>query len=155
MTLMPDDPNVKNPILEIKLDGGKWGVQSVDLVQYHVKLEPGVGYQLSLALRREEKKGANDVFCSAEIMCIAPPHALVAQILATSDPLEQAKLLARNGMFYDAIMIVSREMDADHDKRIWHERRAKLLEQVGLADVASFDRLTPSEAHSSLDPAQR
>jgi hypothetical protein len=151
LTLMLDDPNAKDPILEINLDPHESGIRSFDLAKYHVKLEPGVGYQMSLALKPVKNQGANDVFCSAEIMRIAPPHLLVAQLLATSDPLEKARLLAKNGMFYDAIMIVSHEIDGDRENKIWHERRASLLEQVGLTDVASFDRSTLPEAHSLLD----
>jgi uncharacterized protein DUF928 len=151
MTLMTDDPKAKDPVFETKLDASKDGIQCVDLSKFPVKLKAGVDYQISLALKPANKPDG-DVFCSAEIRHVDPPPALVAQILSTPDPLDKARLLARNGMFYDALTLVSHEIDGNANSKAWRERRASLLDQVGLAQAASFDRLTPPELHASLVP---
>jgi len=152
LTLMPDDPNAKDPLLEINLDATKSGIQSFDLAQSHVKLEPGVGYQICLALKPEKNHGATDVFRSAEIERVEAPYSLVAQMLATPDPMEKARLLARNGMFYDALKLVTSQIEANANDRTWREQRASLLDQVGLAEVADFDRAAVPDVHLSMAP---
>jgi hypothetical protein len=151
-TLMADDPNAKEPMLEVTLDAGTAGIQSIDLTKYPVKLELNVPYQLSLALKPANNQGSKDVFCSAQIKRTVPQHPLLVQMMAMSDPWEKAKLLARSSVFYDALTLLSREIANDEKNGAWHERRASLLQQVGLTEVASFDRSIPTEAHSSAEP---
>jgi hypothetical protein len=152
LTLMPSDPKAKAPTFQINLDAGKSGIQLLDLSSCQFKLEPGVDYQLSMALKPVKNQGALDVFCSARIMRVDPPHALVAQMLATPDPQQKLRLLLKNGMFYDALTVVSRQINLDSNNQSWRERRASLLEQVGLPEVASFDRSPAPEPHSALEP---
>jgi hypothetical protein len=151
-TLMADDPKTKEPLLELKLDAEKAGIQSIELAKYPVKLELNVRYQLSLALKPLNNQGSKDVFCSALIQRTVPQRPLVVQMTAMSDPWEKVKLLAQSSVFYDALTLLSRQIAADEKNGAWHERRASLLQQVGLTEVASFDRSTPTEAHSSADP---
>ncbi|HEY1683459.1 MAG TPA: DUF928 domain-containing protein [Tepidisphaeraceae bacterium] len=152
LTLMvADDTKDDDQVLNVKLDASRSGIQPLELAKYHIKLKLGVDYQISLALKPVKNKGSEDIVCSAEIMRVSPPRELVAQMLATSDPLEKTKLLAKKGMFYDALAMLCHEIDKGSQDRIWRERRASLLQQVELPEVALFDRSLLPEVHSSLD----
>jgi hypothetical protein len=49
-------------------------------------------------------------------------------------------VLARAGLWYDAIAEVSAQIEAAPADRGLHELRARMLEQVGLTEAAAYDR---------------
>jgi len=54
--------------------------------------------------------------------------------------LARVEALAAAGYWYDAIDVLARQMAANDPSQPWHELRAHLLDQVGLQQVAAFDR---------------
>jgi hypothetical protein len=73
------------------------------------------------------------------VLATAPDPRLRARLERVS-ALEQAKSLALAGYWYDAIDVLSRQIDAGDPAAPWRELRAALLEQVGLGAVAAQDR---------------
>jgi hypothetical protein len=151
LTVKPDDPTSKIPPFKTVLDATKSGIQCLDLAKCNVQLQSGLDYQVSLALKPDKDPRAKDILCSAEIMYVTPPSSLFAQLLATTDPVKKTRLLARNSMFYDAMWELTHQIEVDPRDKSWHELRASLLDQIGLGEVADFDR-TSAQTHSASEP---
>jgi Domain of Unknown Function (DUF928) len=64
---------------------------------------------------------------------------VLAQVKQAS-PAQLPALYAQAGIWYDAIDQLSSQISANQSDRQLRERRAALLEQVGLKDAAAFDR---------------
>ena len=60
--------------------------------------------------------------------------------LKQASPAQLPALYAEAGIWYDAIDQLSKQISADQSNRQLRERRAALLEQVGLREAAAFDR---------------
>jgi hypothetical protein len=60
--------------------------------------------------------------------------------LKQASPAQMPALYAEAGIWYDAIDQLSKQISADQSNRQLRERRAALLEQVGLREAAAFDR---------------
>jgi hypothetical protein len=128
------------PVMDLQLDASKSGIQRLDLGKQNVKLQIGVEYTLSLALVPDSQHRAKDLFCSALIKRVDPPDALMAQLVTRANPMDRAVTYARNGIWYDALAILSRQIDDQNPNQSLREQRAALLDQVSLGEAATFDR---------------
>lgn len=131
-----------DPVLETQLPATK-GIGRLSLAEKKVKLEPDVQYQITFALKPDAKKHSEDLCASGMIKRVKPPEALVARLVARADPTDRAIAYAKQGIWYDALAVLSDEID---DKDVPSEKavsmrhqRAALMEQVSLQDVANFD----------------
>jgi Flp pilus assembly protein TadD len=68
------------------------------------------------------------------------PSAVASARSKGKDNQALARTLAANGIWYDAIGLYSELIDARPNDRGLREERAALLDQVGLKDVANYDR---------------
>jgi hypothetical protein len=128
------DPRRSAPLVEAVVPGDRAGVQAFDLAQQGVVLEPGVAYEWSVAVVADPAQRSRDVVAGGAVMRVEPSAALRARI-AAGNPQARAAALAAEGVWYDALAAVSEPGDAAS-----RARRAGLLEQAGLADVAAAER---------------
>jgi hypothetical protein len=121
-----------------KADGP--AVHRIDLAKRAVRIKPGVEYQWSVAVVPNPSERSNDVMAGGVLMRVEEPAAIAARRAAGASKEELARLLAAQGIWYDAIALYSELIEArPADKRL-RAARAALLEQVGLREIAEFDR---------------
>jgi hypothetical protein len=127
------------PVFEITLQPPlAKGIHAFRLADHGVALKPGVEYQWFVAVVRNPAQRSNDVLAGGTIKRVtdSPVQAQVKQ----ASPAQLPALYAEAGIWYDAIDQLSRQISANQSNRQLRERRAALLEQVGLKDAAAFDR---------------
>jgi len=127
------------PVFEITLQPPlAKGIHAFRLADHGVALKPGVEYQWFVAVVRNPAQRSNDVLAGGTIKRVtdSPVQSQVKQ----APPAQLAALYAEAGIWYDAIDQLSRQISADQKNRQLRERRAALLEQVGLREAAAFDR---------------
>ncbi|HET9403332.1 MAG TPA: DUF928 domain-containing protein [Burkholderiales bacterium] len=127
------------PVLEITLQPPlAKGIHAFRLADHGVSLKPGVEYQWFVAVVRNPTQRSNDVLAGGTIKRVtdSPVQAQLKQ----ASPAQLAALYAEAGIWYDAIDQLSTQISADQSNRQLRERRAALLEQVGLREAAAFDR---------------
>jgi hypothetical protein len=127
------------PIIEkILAPPTKSGIQRLQLAEYGVHLEPGKQYQWFLTLVSDPKRRSKDVLAGATIERLALSDNLAAQVSGV-DRLSAARFYAEGGQWYDAIAVLSEQIEAnplDPNPRV---QRAALLQQVGLQEIADYD----------------
>ena len=133
------------PAMEFKLEPPlRPGVQAISLEDRGVTLKPGVEYQWFVAVVGNSEQRSNDVIAGGTIKRVAESDAVRAKLKET--PVEKrAALYAGEGLWYDAIDELSREISAQPQNRALRESRASLLDQVGLTEVAASDRAALSK----------
>jgi hypothetical protein len=127
------------PVFEITLQPPlAKGIHAFRLADHNITLKPGVEYQWFVAVVRNPAQRSNDVLAGGTIKRVtdSPVQAQVKQ----ASPAQLPALYAEAGIWYDAIDQLSRQISANQSDRQLRERRAALLEQVGLKDAAAFDR---------------
>lgn len=137
-TLMSDDQ--VHPLVEARLaDATQAGVHKVSLVQHGFKLSPYSTYRWYVAVVHEPDRRSKDVIAGGVIERIDMPDGLAEQ-LKNAKSEDQPKIYAGAGIWYDAINALSTLIDASPRDAALRVQRATLLEQVGLLDVAGYDR---------------
>jgi hypothetical protein len=127
------------PVLEITLQPPiAKGIHAFRLADHNIALKPGVEYQWFVAVVSNPAQRSNDVLAGGTIKRVtdSPVQAQVNQ----ASPAQLPALYADAGIWYDAIDQLSRQISANQSNRQLRERRAALLEQVGLKEAAAFDR---------------
>jgi hypothetical protein len=130
------------PVLERRLRGPlRAGIHLVDLAGYAARLEPGTTYDWYVTLVIDPAARDRDVVAGGAIQRISVPAELADELAGGE---ASYRVLARNGIWYDAIADLSRAIEAapaasatGSDLRA---ERAALLEQVGVGAVALYDR---------------
>jgi hypothetical protein len=134
------DPGAVDPLLETTLPGPlAAGVHRVSLSEHGVRLAPGVDYRWFVALVLDPERRSQDVVSGAAIR-YTPAGSEQSARLSAAPPARVAHLYAESGLWYDAFDQLSRWLAAERGAALLHEHRAALLEQVGLADAAAFER---------------
>jgi hypothetical protein len=127
------------PVLEITLQPPlAKGIHAFRLADHGVALKPGVEYQWFVAVVRNPAQRSNDVLAGGTIKRVTDSQ--VPAQLKQASPAQMPALYAEAGIWYDAIDQLSKQISADQSNRQLRERRAALLEQVGLREAAAFDR---------------
>jgi hypothetical protein len=136
------DESSVSPLVEQTLAGPfEAGVHRVDLTGLGVRLAPGTEYQWYVALVPDPEERSSDVVAGGGVALADP--APLRDDLARAAEGEQALLLAREGIWYDAIDSLSRRIERAPADPLPREQRAALLEQVGLVRVAAAERAAP------------
>lgn len=115
------------------------GVQRVRLADYGFRLLPGVQYQWFVALVVNEDRRSRDVIAGGSIERTELSDPLQSK-LAQATKAEALHIYARAGLWYDAMTTISNMIDETADDQVLRMQRAALLEQVGLPEVAEYDR---------------
>ena len=125
------------PLLEVTLQPPiSKGIHALRLEEHGVALEQDVEYQYFVAVVKNYNQRADDIIAGGSIKRVAPSADVQAK-LKQGGPESAAEVYAESGIWYDAIDELSKQIAA---KPALRGQRAALLEQVGLNDVAAFDR---------------
>jgi hypothetical protein len=134
VTLRPAGDAAAAPLLDQELATPRSaGIQRLDLGTLGVKLAPGVEYRWAVVLAGETREAG------AIIQRVEPSAELVRKLAGTSGRSRYA-LLAKEGIWYDALDEVSRAVDTAPGNTASARHRAALLEQIGLTAVARAER---------------
>jgi len=115
------------------------GLNSMNLADQGVTLQPGVAYQWSVALVSDANKRSSDVVSSGQIELIALTAEQRSALENASED-ERVMVLAREGYWYDSFDGLSRLIASDPGNQDLREQRAALLEQIGLPVVSAASR---------------
>lgn len=130
LTLLQE--NKAKPLVQFTVDrSSKAGIQRLKLSEQGVKLTPGVEYQWVVALITDPDNRSSDLVASGVIKRINPPAALKEKIDHAS-PDSVPAVYAEEGIWYDALSVLSDQIDAQPENKTLRETRADLLRQVGL-----------------------
>lgn len=132
---LSDEQAIK-PLVELKVSAAQPGIhaQRLDYV-----LKPDVEYQWTIAAVADPSQRAGDTISGGSIKRSQPSPALAAKLKA-ADKAQWPFLYAEEGFWYDALAVLSEQIDAHPADRRLREQRAALLEQVGLKTAADQDR---------------
>lgn len=121
-----------DPLLEIQtVNQQVSGIQSLDLADHGVSLQPGVTYYWSVALVTDAGNRSADIVSSGMIERIEPGEGLTSRINGNRG-IDLAEMFASEGIWYDALATLSGMIAAaPGDERLVSIRDA-LLEQEGL-----------------------
>ena len=136
LTVIAED--AVGPLLEATLAGPlAAGVHVVRLADHGITLDEGRSYDWSVAVVLDASRRDLDVVAASSIRRDAASPA-VAEALATGVP--SYRVLAGNGIWYDAIADLSDAIAAAPRDAALRVERAGLLDQVGLSAAAAFER---------------
>ena len=134
LTLLQE--NKAKPLLQVKVERStKAGIQRLKLSEHGVKLAPGIEYQWVVALITDPDNRSSDLVASGVIKRIEPPSALKEKI-DHATPASLPGVYAEAGIWYDALGVLSDQIDAHPGDKALQETRADLLRQVGLKAAA-------------------
>lgn len=132
-------PDAVDPVLVVELPGpfGS-GVHSVDLEDLGFRLKLGVTYSwVVTVLDVSGRRTATHTGGGIELRPM--DEALAAEVAEALEP-RVLHVYARAGSWYEAVADVSRRIDETPGDSELRSQRAALLEQVGLPDIAAYDR---------------
>jgi Domain of Unknown Function (DUF928) len=134
------DPQSPKPLLALLLQPPLApGMQRVRLAEHGVRLATGVTYQWLVALIRNPNQRSEVIITGGTIQRVPMPAALHAT-MAQPDQMARTRQYAEAGLWYDALATISALIEAAPRDTALRQQRAGLLEQVGLAEVAAYDR---------------
>jgi len=134
------DPDADEPLLEQVFPGPlAAGVHRASLAEHGARLRPGVEYRWYVALVRDPARRSQDVVSGSAIR-FEPPGSELESRLSAATPGTSAHVYAESGFWYDAFDQLSSWLADEPSAAVLHKHRAALLDQVGLADAAAFER---------------
>jgi len=127
------------PLLEKRLPVPlKAGIQRVRLSDYGVKLIPGERYNWSISLVLDPKRRSKDVIAVGAIERVQRADMNPA-FLAEAPTTDAFYRFAADGLWYDAVMVISELIESAPNDMTLRKQRVELLDQVDLLEVGSFD----------------
>ncbi len=137
LTLLQE--NKVNPLVQVTVQRStKAGIQRMKLSEHGVKLAVGVEYQWVVALVTDPDNRSSDLVASGVIKRVEPSADLKEKI-ATATPASLAGVYAEAGIWYDALSVLTDQIEANPDNKTLRETRADLLRQVGLKAAAGSE----------------
>lgn len=134
LTLLQE--NKVNPLVQVKVERStQAGIQRIKLSDHGVKLVAGVEYQWVVALINDPDNRSTDLVASGVIKRIEPSAELKAKV-ASATPATLPGVYAEAGIWYDALALLSDDVEAHPENKALKEARADLLRQVGLKAAA-------------------
>ena len=137
LTLLQD--NKVKPIIQVLIERStKAGIQRLKLSEHGAKLAPGVEYQWVVALVTDPNNRSSDLVASGVIKRVEPAVDLKEKI-AKATPASLAGVYAEAGIWYDALAVLSDQIEAQPENKSLRETRSDLLRQVGLKAAAGSE----------------
>ena len=131
--------NAEAPAVETKLSSPiQPGIHQIKLSDYKVKLSPGERYNWSVALIVDAEERSANIVAKGAIERIDRDK-MEQPVAANLSDADAAKRYAEAGIWYDAVMALSDQIQANPADTTWRQMRAELLEQAGLTEVAAND----------------
>ena len=123
------------PEIEVRLPTvDKAGFQHVSLADQRVRLKSGVAYRWFVAVVSDPQRRSKDILAGGAIERIET-SAAVSSMVAGLDKLEAAARMAQNGIWYDALQLLSEAIAAEPTNADARRLRQLLLSQVGFGDL--------------------
>ena len=136
LTLLQE--NKVKPLVQFSVERStKAGIQRLKLSEHGVKLAPGVEYQWVVALVTDPDNRSSDLVASGVIKRVEPSAELKEKI-AKASPGSLPGVYAEAGIWYDALSVLSDQIDAQPENKDLKEARVDLLRQVGLKSAATY-----------------
>lgn len=134
-----DDTSV-DPLFELKLKPPiESGIHALSLKEHGVQLKPDVAYQWFVAVVVDPGQRSYDVIAGGEIKRVAQPNELAKQVQSVGAQ-GAPRAYAEAGIWYDALDGLSAQISDRPDDAGLRQQRADLLDQVGLAAAAKYER---------------
>lgn len=133
------DPRDSRPVVEAVVAGERAGIQSFSLAERGVRLDPGVAYEWSVAVVADPAQRSRDVVAGGAVQRIEPSADLQRRLAGAGEG-GRAAVLAAEGIWYDALAALSEPLAARPGDASSRARRAAVLDQAGLPEVAAFER---------------
>ena len=128
------------PILEKRLASpAEAGIHIIRLADYDLKLEKGKTYQWFVSLISDAEHRSADLIAGGMIQVNEVPASLGEEV-RKANPVDAARLWARAGFWYDAMGVISTNIQTNPSDPEMHNLRASLLEEVDLDTPAQMDR---------------
>jgi hypothetical protein len=144
LTLLEDD-KVK-PLLDVKFDrASQAGIQRIKLADHRVKLRTGVEYRWVVALVLDPANRSKDLIASGFIKRVDPSPELQSKLAHAATPAEKSQVYAAEGIWHDALSVLSDQIAAHPANAELRADRADLLRQVGLSFAAAADEPAKSK----------
>lgn len=123
-------------------DLAKWanpGIHAVDLADHKFSLKIDTEYRWLVAVVDDAGRRVKDMAASGTIRRISPRSSLVKKLSERSGT-PKFYVYAEEGIFYDAVDELSKGIALRGDDRKLRQLRASLMDQIGLSQVAKYDR---------------
>ena len=129
-----------DPLLETGLEAVRvGGIHELPLADHGIALQLNVEYQWFVSLVADPAKRSKDVVSGGTIRRVKASVELT-NALSDANTGRAGFVYAENGIWYDAIEALSKQIERSPDDASLRAQRAALLEQVELTEVAAFDR---------------
>ncbi|MGH7259832.1 MAG: DUF928 domain-containing protein [Nitrospiraceae bacterium] len=133
------DENGDTPEFEAKLESPiQAGIHPIRLADYKVRLAAGKRYRWSVALVFDPDRRSKDILTYGWIQRVEKTGQASMPLKGSTGG--QMADLAKAGLWYDAVMAISRQIDATPTDRNLHRERAGLFNQVDLTAAAAYDK---------------
>ena len=133
------DENGDTPEFEARLESPiEAGIHPIRLADYKVRLAAEKRYRWSVALVFDPDRRSKDILTYGWIQRVEKTSQV--SMLPKGSTGGQMADLAKAGLWYDAVMAISRQIDATPTDRNLHRERASLFDQVDLAAAAAYDK---------------
>lgn len=134
------DESGVTPIIEKRLSSPtESGIHIIQLADYDLKLEKGKTYQWFVSLVSDPEHRSADIIGGGMIEVGDVPASL-AEELRNANPVEATRLWGQAGFWYDAIGVISTNIQSHPSDAEMHHVRASLLAEVDLDTPAQVDR---------------
>ena len=143
LTLLQE--NKVKPIVQVMIERStKAGIQRLKLSDQGAKLAPGVEYQWVVALVTDPENRSSDQVASGVIKRVEPAADLKEKI-SKATPSSLAGVFAEAGIWYDALSVLSDQIEAHPENKSLRTTRSDLLRQVGLKAAADSEGASPAK----------
>ena len=127
------------PLIEAPAGGAPAaGMYAIRLADYGVRLVPGVEYEWSVTLVLNREERSHDVISAGAIMRVDATEDQKAR-MGNAERNNLGMAYAQEGMWYDAIAILSEAIAADAANDTLRGQRSRVLGQAGLDEPAAHD----------------
>jgi hypothetical protein len=131
------DPNATEPLLETRLPSpAPRGVHRIRLADFAVKLEPGVAYRWSVTVVPDANRRSRDILASGTIERVEPSAVLAARLQSARTG-DLPFIYAEEGIWYDALAVLSDLIDGAPENGDLQRQRAALLSQARLPQITA------------------
>lgn len=128
------------PIIEKPLSSPtEPGIHIIRLADYDLKLEKGKTYQWSVSLISDPEHRSRDLIVGGMIQ-VGDVSVSLGENVRNANPVEATRLWGQAGFWYDAIGVISTNIQSHPSDAEMHNVRASLLEEVDLDMPAKMDR---------------
>lgn len=115
------------------------GVQRIRFKDFGITLEPNVIYRWYLDVVLDMDMPSRDIVSGGMIQRVQPTFNI--SDIARFNSIDLVRFYAEQGLWYDAIDVISELIAAAPNDHVLRKQRASLLEQVGLQEVSEWDKL--------------